>query len=32
MLGQMLERGIISQDFYNWLYDNGFNTVPASTK
>ena len=32
MLEDMLRNHVISQDFYNWLIDNGFKTAPASTK
>lgn len=28
----MLDKGIISQVFYDWLIKNGFKTAPASTK
>lgn len=32
MLEHMLERKIITDDFNNWLIDNGFKTAPASTR
>ena len=32
MLESMLRNGTISQEFYDWLIDNGFKTAPASTK
>lgn len=28
----MLRNHVITQEFYDWLIDNGFKTVPASTK
>lgn len=32
MLEDMLRNHVISQEFYNWLIENGFKTAPASTK
>ena len=32
MLESMLRNGTISQEFYDWLIDEGFKTAPASTK
>ena len=32
MLEDMLLSRTITQEFYNWLIDNGFTTAPASTK
>lgn len=32
MLDFMLKNNYITEDFYNWLLDNGFMTAPASTK
>lgn len=31
-LETFLEDGLISQEFYDWLNENGFTTAPASTK
>lgn len=32
MLLEMRQRGIISEEFYDWLIQNGFQRAPASTK
>lgn len=32
MLEEMRKRAIISKEFYEWLFDNGFTKAPASTK